>query len=341
MKSRSVQKVSAALTLLLVLLWGLAMPPGVAADDITETGTLHVTHSVSGTGIPEGECFDFTFTFSGAGADGQYIYTTENVQDIVASGGTISLPVGETLTIAGMPAATGYEVAITPKADYTTLSVSVGGTITAGITSEAAFQSERAALPVKLYSITTSVTNGSITPSEVNIPSGETRTVSYSPNSGFHLLSVTIDGQDCTAVNPSNVTFTDLDADHTVAVAYEADAPVTPTPPEPPVTPDTPVASILEPTAQEPQITITTKSQNSPTPQPSANRDTQTERTEIVVSETVQPVDTPLPQLLWDYAYIPLFAASATAAALFWRLLVSDYNLLLWCGWKPRGGKEK
>ena len=73
------------------------------------------------------------------------------------------------------------------------------------------------------FNIKTTVTGGTITDSESNIPYGEDRTVTYSANTGFHLLSVTVDNQDVTGTNPGSVTFEDITANHEVVVVYEAD----------------------------------------------------------------------------------------------------------------------
>ncbi len=72
------------------------------------------------------------------------------------------------------------------------------------------------------YSINTTVTNGTITADESGIPQGANRTISYSPDEGYHLLSVTVDGNNATTTNPSSVTFNDIVANHTVVVVYEA-----------------------------------------------------------------------------------------------------------------------
>ena len=73
---------------------------------------------------------------------------------------------------------------------------------------------------IKTFTISTSVTNGSITPTAV-VNWGTSKTVSYSPNAGYLLNSVTVDGS---AVNitsyPDSYTFTNIKANHSVAVTY-------------------------------------------------------------------------------------------------------------------------
>ncbi len=74
---------------------------------------------------------------------------------------------------------------------------------------------------INTYSIDTTVTNGTITPDESGIAAGSDRTITYSPDPGFHLESVTVDGtpQDI-GTYPTSYSFTDINADHTVAVVY-------------------------------------------------------------------------------------------------------------------------
>ena len=71
------------------------------------------------------------------------------------------------------------------------------------------------------WKITTEVVNGTITPDITNIPGGSEKTVSYAPDAGHYLESVTVDG---TAVNigdyPDSYTFSNIQADHTIKVVY-------------------------------------------------------------------------------------------------------------------------
>ena len=75
---------------------------------------------------------------------------------------------------------------------------------------------------IKTFTVTTSVTNGSISPSET-VNWGTSKTVSYSPSSGYLLKSVTVDGS---AVNissyPSSYAFSNIQANHSIAVVYAA-----------------------------------------------------------------------------------------------------------------------
>ena len=74
-----------------------------------------------------------------------------------------------------------------------------------------------------IFAVNTAVTNGSITPSNSAVTIGTNYTVTYSPNSGYLLTSVVVDG---TPVNiaqyPDSYTFSNIGADHSVSVTYVA-----------------------------------------------------------------------------------------------------------------------
>lgn len=76
-------------------------------------------------------------------------------------------------------------------------------------------------LPI-VYSVATSAENGTITESALEIAEGESYTVSYSSEENYRLTHVIVDGQEQSITDyPSEYTFTDLRADHTISVAYE------------------------------------------------------------------------------------------------------------------------
>ena len=72
------------------------------------------------------------------------------------------------------------------------------------------------------YDIDTSVTNGTITPDQI-VTHGDDCTITYSADANHHLVSVTVDGTDVTATNPSSYTFSGVTADHTINVVYAID----------------------------------------------------------------------------------------------------------------------
>ena len=104
------------------------------------------------------------------------------------------------------------------------------------------------------YKITTQVTNGKITDSITKIPSGDKRTITYTPNDGYQIKSITVDGKPVTITdqNKNGYTFTDIKEDHTISVVYEK-IPTTPS------NPSTPTTNTITP-KQDPQTTTTTSS---------------------------------------------------------------------------------
>ena len=73
----------------------------------------------------------------------------------------------------------------------------------------------------KTFRITTSVINGKISES-LTVNKGESKTISYTPNSGYQLKTVEVDGQVVSpGENLSDYTFTDISCDHKIDVEYE------------------------------------------------------------------------------------------------------------------------
>ncbi len=130
----------------------------------------------------------------------------------------------------GIPYGEDRTVKYSPKTGFHLVSVTVDGKdVTETNPEEISFKAIDADHTVVVvyesnkYGIDTTVTDGTITNDESGIPFGENRTVKYSPNAGFHLVSVTVDGKDVTETNPHEITFSAIDANHTVAVVYEVD----------------------------------------------------------------------------------------------------------------------
>ena len=72
-----------------------------------------------------------------------------------------------------------------------------------------------------LFAVATSVTNGSITPTDNNVSRGANKVISYSPSSGYLLNSVTVDGASVNIASyPDSYTFGNVTADHSIAVTY-------------------------------------------------------------------------------------------------------------------------
>lgn len=75
---------------------------------------------------------------------------------------------------------------------------------------------------IKTFTITTSVANGSITPTCI-VNWSSNKTISYSPSSGYLLGTVTVDGSAVNIANyPDSYTFSNVRANHTIAVSYAA-----------------------------------------------------------------------------------------------------------------------
>ena len=70
-------------------------------------------------------------------------------------------------------------------------------------------------------SITTEVVNGEITPNDDNVRFGTDKRIDYSPNSGYLLDTVTVDGKKVDINScPSNYTFSNIQANHNIKVVY-------------------------------------------------------------------------------------------------------------------------
>ena len=83
------------------------------------------------------------------------------------------------------------------------------------------FKLYEAYLPL-VYSVVTSAENGTITETFLELPQGESHTVSYTCEEGYRLKSLTVDGQEVNISDyPDSYTFQDLQADHTIHAAFE------------------------------------------------------------------------------------------------------------------------
>lgn len=78
------------------------------------------------------------------------------------------------------------------------------------------------ALVPEVYKIGTSVEHGTIDPSIENIDGGSTKTINYTPDAGYQIKSVTVDGQEVnTADHPTSYEFANIDSNHKIHVVYE------------------------------------------------------------------------------------------------------------------------
>lgn len=79
----------------------------------------------------------------------------------------------------------------------------------------------------KTYKITTSIKNGTITPSEDSVKEKESKTVEWKADKGYHVLKVTVDGKEipnAKGTTSGKYEFSDIAGDHTVTVETEKDS---------------------------------------------------------------------------------------------------------------------
>jgi parallel beta-helix repeat protein len=150
--------------------------------------------------------------------------TTFTITASAGSGGTIS-PTGAVTVNQGA----SQTFTITPNSGFTVSSVTVDGT-SVGAVSTYTFSNVQANHTVSAtfapvtFTITASAgANGSISPTgAVTVNQGSSQTFAITPNSGFAVSSVTVDGTSVGAV--TTYTFSNVQANHTISAAF---APVT------------------------------------------------------------------------------------------------------------------
>jgi hypothetical protein len=130
------------------------VPP---SDPGYRTGTLTISKTVTGIGADTAKKFSFTVTFTGA--SGSYHYTGNGVPaGTIKSGDTVSLSNGQSLTITGLPAGSGYQVSEDEivAQGYLVESIGNSGTISSSQDRTAAFVNTK--LPDTTGSLTISKT---------------------------------------------------------------------------------------------------------------------------------------------------------------------------------------
>ena len=76
----------------------------------------------------------------------------------------------------------------------------------------------------KKYTIDTSVTNGTIT-DDVSLWEGESATIEYTPNTGYHLETIIVDGEPMDITQyPNNYSFENVTSNHRIEVVYQANS---------------------------------------------------------------------------------------------------------------------
>jgi len=196
---------------------------------------------------PNGKIFDMKFTFSGI-ANTPLTFGTGNevtagifpVENITYTNGEVIANVGNIYTINASAGANGSispsgnvsvpegmnkTFTITPNAGYQVADVLVDGTSVGAIssytfTNVTANHTISASFSVKTYTITASSgANGSINPSgTITVNHGENRTFTITPDAGFQIANVLVDGASVGAV--SSYTFNNISANHTISASF-------------------------------------------------------------------------------------------------------------------------
>lgn len=118
----------------------------------------------------------------------------------------------------------GSEVARATKNDDGTWSYTINN-VTAPVTVTAVFISEgEVVTPVVLHSITASVEggHGSVSPTYAEVAEGKSKTFTFTPDAGYAVKSLTIDGKESSSFAGTNsYTFSDVKENHTLVVKFE------------------------------------------------------------------------------------------------------------------------
>jgi len=116
--------------------------------------------------------------------------------------------------------------AITPNTGYHVSDVLVDGSSVGAVTSYTlnnvtAAHTISASFEKNKYTITPSVVGGTINPpSAVTVEYGGSQAFAYAPTTGYHIVSVSIDGTAITPIPASPYPFTNVTANHTIAVTF-------------------------------------------------------------------------------------------------------------------------
>ena len=149
--------------------------------------------------------------------------TTHTIQAATGTGGSIA-PAGTVSVDDG----TDQTFTMVPNAGYHVVSVSVDG-VGVGALDTYTFAAVggdhtiTANFAIDTHQITaTAGTGGSISPAgTIGIDDGASQSYTITPDSGFHIATLTVDGQSVAA--QTNYLFSDVHADHTINATFEAD----------------------------------------------------------------------------------------------------------------------
>ena len=199
---------------------------------ITPAAGFHVA-GVLVDGSSVGALLNYTFTgvmanHTIAATFAADVVTTYTVTASAGANGSISPSGAQTVASGGsspifvITPAAGYHVA-----DVLVDGVSVGAVSSFQFTNVTANHTIAASFAVDTVTITASAgAGGAIAPSGAqSVAVGASATFTITPNSGFHIAGVVVDGVSAGAVG--SYTFTNVVADHTIAATFEANPPLT------------------------------------------------------------------------------------------------------------------
>ncbi|HXY54423.1 MAG TPA: Ig-like domain-containing protein, partial [Nitrospirota bacterium] len=213
---------------------GTITPSGALNENLNSSPTFTITpnagYSVDDVlvdGVSQGPITSYTFS----GVTSDHTISASFLMAITATAGTngsIS-PSGTVLVSYN----TTQVFTITPNLNYhiNTVGGTCGGTLvgttytTNAITQNCTVQASFSANPV----ITVNpATNGTITPSgSVTVAYGGSQTFTFTPNAGYYLTGVSVDGVAVTPLPTSGYTFTNVIANHTISTTFAANPVIT------------------------------------------------------------------------------------------------------------------
>ncbi len=191
----------------------------------TFTITPNTGYNIAGVtvdGVSQGAVSSYTFSNVTAthAITATFLANTYTITASAGTGGTIS-PSSATVTSGGSRTFTiipntGYNIA-----GVTVDGASVGAVASYTFTNVTASHTIAAAFTAISYTITASAgTGGTISPSSATVTSGGSRTFTITPNTGYNIAGVTMDGASVGAV--ASYTFTNVTASHTIAATFTA-----------------------------------------------------------------------------------------------------------------------
>ena len=205
-----------------------AVVQGASQTYTMTPNTNYAVDSVYVDNVYAGALTSYSFTNVQATHDIRVVFKASVVNYTItasATNGAVISPNGVTTVASGgsqaytISAITGYHVydiqvdgsSVGTSSPYTFSNVSANHTI-------------QATGAINTYTLTASAgANGSISPSGVTtVNYGASQTFTFTPNSGYHVSAVTVDGSG--VGTPSSYAFTNVTANHTIAVTFAADA---------------------------------------------------------------------------------------------------------------------